>query len=360
MRIRAAIIGASFAKAAYLPALKTVRDVEILALASERLSSAKATAEAFDVPHAYDDWRKMLEEHAVDFVGIATPTIYHAPMALAALNVGAHVLCEKPMAMNAGEARQMLDTAEALKRLHLIGHELRFNPNRRKIRRLIAEGAVGQVRHVNIVNISASWGDPASRPMGDWWSMEETGGGRLGANGSHQIDLLRFWLGDLGAISGQLTTMVPNRTDKTSGTPWVATGDDQFSFTAEMKNGALASVFVSSAARHNIGNSVQIFGSDGTIKLADGDEKLLLARTGEDFQDVSETDPNAALPGIGKGIWNVSFVALMQETMGAIREKRPLKEGATFADGLKCQEAMDALRRSSKERRWVNFNYFGR
>jgi predicted dehydrogenase len=353
MTIRTAVIGASFAKAAYLPALATVDDVEVVAVASARLESAQAAAQAFGVPHAYDDWRAMLDKHPVDLVGIATPVIHHAPMTLAALDAGAHVICEKPMAMNSNEARQMLDKAEALGRVHLIGHELRFNPNRRKIKRLIADGTIGDVRHVNIVNISATWGDPASRPVNDWWSLAEMGGGRLGANGSHQIDLLRFWLGDVGAISGQVATLVPDRIGKNTGGPWTATADDQVSFTAEMKNGALASVFLSGAARHSIGNHVQIFGSEGTIMLADADEILRVARAGEEFQDMSEFDPNAALPGIGKGIWNVSFVGLIHEVTAAIREGRAPRAGATFADGLKNQQAMDAVRRSWAERRWI-------
>lgn len=352
--IKAAVIGASFAKAAYLPALKTIGDVEIVAVASARLDSAKATADSFGVPNAYDDWRAMLDKHPVDFVGIATPTIHHAPMTLAALDCGAHVLCEKPMAMNADEARQMLDRAEAQKRVHAIGHELRFNPNRRKIRDLIAAGVIGQVRHVNIVNISGTWGDPASRPAGDWWSLDEMGGGRLGANGSHQIDLLRFWLGEIGAVSGQLATMVADRIDKQTRQPWTATADDQVSFTAEMQNGALASVFISSAARHTIGNQTQIFGGEGTIKLADADEKLLVARAGEDFQDMSESDPNTNLPGVGKGIWNVSVVGMMREIIAAIREARAPRDAATFADGLQTQKVMDTIRRSSGERRWIN------
>jgi predicted dehydrogenase len=295
----------------------------------------------------------MLDRHPVDLVGIATPVIHHAPMTLAALDAGAHVICEKPMAMNAAEARQMLDRAEALGRVHLIGHELRFNPNRRKIRHLIAEGAIGTVRHVNIVNISATWGDPTSRPAGDWWSLAEMGGGRLGANGSHQIDLLRFWLGEIAAVSGEVRTLVPDRVDPRTGERWTATADDMVGFSAEMASGAVASVFLSGVARHNIGNSVQIFGSEGTIQLADRDERLLLARAGEDFQDVSETDPNATLPGIGKGIWNVSFVGLIQEVTAAIREGRPVHQGATFADGWRCQLVMDAIRQSSQERRWI-------
>ena len=83
---------------------------------------------------------------------------------------------------------------------------------------------------------------------------------------------------------------------------------------------------------------------------------MWLAKPGEDFVDVSESDANASLPGIGKGIWNVSFVGLMQEATAAIREGRRVQWGATFADGLKCQQAMDAIRLSSQERRWVALN----
>lgn len=356
MTIRVGTIGASFAKAAYLPALSTIDDVELVAISSARLSSAQSTADAFGIANVYDDWEKMIAEHAFDLVCIATPTIYHAPMAIAALKAGAHVLCEKPMAMNQDESLAMLETAESLNKIHIIGHELRFNPNRKKIKELIESGYIGDVRHVNIVNISGSWGDPASRPEGDWWSLESMGGGRLGANGSHQIDLLRFWLGDIGAISGQVATMVPNRIGKDTGNAWTATADDQSSFLAEMENGALCNVFMSGAARHNIGNHTQIFGSEGTILLSNDDEKLMVAKAGEDYVDMSIQDPNASLDGINSGIWNVSFVALMQELTAAIREGRKLLWGATFADGHQCQIAMDAVRQSSEQRRWIDLS----
>lgn len=356
MTIRVGTIGASFAKAAYLPALSIIDDVELVAISSARLASAQATADLFNIPNVYDDWEKMINEHELDLVCIATPTIYHAPMALKALNAGAHVLCEKPMAMNQSESANMLETAESLNKIHIIGHELRFNPTRKKIKDLIESGYVGDVRHVNIVNISPSWGNPASRPEGDWWSLESMGGGRLGANGSHQIDLLRFWFGDIGAISGQVATMVPNRIGKDTGNAWTATADDQSSFLAEMQNGALCTVFMSGVARHNIGNHTQIFGSEGTIMLSNHDEKLWIAKAGDEYEDASVSDPNAELEGINSGIWNVSFVALMQELTSAIRDDRKLTQGATFADGHQCQIAMDAVRQSSTERRWIDLS----
>ena len=353
MTIKVGIMGASFAKAAYLPALNTVDDTEVLAIASARLSSAQAAADAFGVPHAYDNWQEMLEKHEFDLVCIATPVIHHVSMVLAALDAGAHVLCEKPFAMNADETRQMLDKAKALGRLHIMGHELRFNPTRRKIRDLIADGAIGDVRHVNILNVSASYGDPTSRVENDWWGLAEMGGGRLGANGSHQIDLLRYWLGDVVGVSGEVRTIVPDRIGKDTGQSWTATADDQTNFTLKFTTGAIASVFISGAARHSYGNHTQIFGSEGTILISNNDEKLLLARAGEDFVDMSVSDPNADLPGINKGIWNVSFVALMEELCAAIREDRPLRDGATFADGHATQVVMDAVIESSRSGCWV-------
>ena len=361
MTIRTAVIGASFARDAYLPALANIEDAQVVALASARMSSAQAAADQFGIPQAYDDWRVMLDRHEVDLVCIATPTVHHgpqphAPMTLAALAAGAHVLCEKPMAMNAGEARSMLEAAEAGGKLHIIGHELRFNPNRRRIKALLEAGELGSIRHVNINSVSPMWGDPASRPAGDWWSLADMGGGRLGAAGSHTIDMIRWWLGDIGALSGQVATMVPQRTDANTGEAWQATADDQNSFMLEMQNGALVSVFMSGAARHGTGSTLYIFGSEGTISLADADERVLFARAGEDFVDLSESDPNACLPTVNSGIWNVSFVALMQELCAAIREERPLQAGATFRDGLKCQVALDGIRRSSAERRWLTLS----
>jgi predicted dehydrogenase len=353
MSIKVGVIGASFAKAAYLPALANIEDAEVVAVASARLESAKSAADAFGVPNAYDDWEKMLDNHELDLVGIATPPIYHAPMTLKALERGAHVLCEKPMSMNVDESRQMYETAEAHGKLHMIGHELRFNPTRQKLKSLLTEGAIGDIRFVTVVNISPSWGDPASRPFNDWWSDEAMGGGRMGANGSHQIDLIRWWFGDVGAINGDVRTLVPDRIGKDNGQPFTATADDFTQFQMEMQSGAVVNMVLTGAARHNIGNHVQIFGSEGTILLSNDDETLRVAKAGEPFEEMTFDDPNDGLPHVGKGIWNVSFVALMQELCGAIREGRKLEAGATFYDGLKTQEAMDAVRLSSVERRWI-------
>lgn len=354
--IKVAIIGASFARDAYLPAFAHIEGAEVVALASGRMESARRAAEPHGIGAVYDDWQAMLAEHSPDLVCIATPTVMHAPMTLAALAGGAHVLCEKPTAMNAGEARAMLDAARAAGRLHMIDHELRFNPTRARIAQMIHGGDLGEIRHVNVSNIGASWADPASRPKGDWWSDAAMGGGRLGANGSHQVDMLRWWLGEPASVVGQALTVVPDRTDKATGEGWTATADDLSHFTLEMVSGALAQVFMSGVAAANMGNETQVFGAKGTITLSNSDEKLYFAKAGQSFDEVALDVPDAALPGLNKGIWNVSVLGALRELCGAIADRRDLAQGATFVDGLRNQMVLDAVVASTASRRWEDLD----
>jgi predicted dehydrogenase len=350
------IIGASFARAAYLPALQLIDGVDITAIASMRLDSAKAAAEAFGIAHTYDDWRTMLERHRFDLVCIATPTVTHAPMTLAALDAGAHVLCEKPTAMNAAEARAMLERATALNRIHMIDHELRFDPTRRYVKQLLDDEAIGRIRHVTISSIGSGWADPASRLKDDWWSMADQGGGRLGANGSHQIDLVRWWFGEVAAVCGQVKTLVPQRRDKATGGTWTATADDFTQFTLELEGGVLVSVLISAIARHGLRNEVAIMGDEGTITLSGDTETLCVGRTGEALLRVPIENPLAGLPGVGEGVWNQGVAGALRELCNAIKDGRPLREGATFLDGLQNQRVIDAIKRSEIERRWVSIS----
>ena len=356
---RIGIIGASFARDAYLPAIALIEGAEAVAIASGRMESAQAAADAFGIPAAHDDWREMLQTHRPDLVCIATPTDMHAPMALAALDVGAHVLCEKPTAMDAGEARAMLEAAREKGRLHMLDHELRFDAVRQRVAEMIHAGELGEIRHANISNIGASWNDPATRPKGDWWSDASRGGGRLGANGSHQVDLLRWWLGEPASVMGQALTMVPHREDKATGEPWTATADDLSHFTLEMASGAVAQVFMSGVAANNIGNHTSIYGSKGTIELSNSDEILRFARAGQGFEEIPVDDPLEGIDGLEPGIWNRSVYPALRELTSAISEGRDLAQGATFLDGLRNQLVLDGVRESSRSRRWVELDMAG-
>lgn len=190
-------------------------------------------------------------------------------MSLAALAASRHVLCEKPMAMDASEAAEMLKRAESRGVLHVIDHELRFNPNRRKIKVLIDDGFIGRPRHALITVVGTARSDPA-HPW-TWWSDRSTGGGLLGAQGSHQVDLLRFWLGEIVAANGTIGTFVRER--PADGRTRSVTSDDFATFSLRFATGVVASVLLSSVASHGEGPRAELWGDEGSLRL-DGQERL--------------------------------------------------------------------------------------
>lgn len=350
--VRIGIIGTGFGQSAMLPGFRLAEGAEVVAICSGRRERAEAAARTHAIPLAFDNYREMLEHAALDLICVATPVASHAPMVLDAIGAGCHVLCEKPMALSAAEAEAMLMAARMAGIIHVIDHELRFNPTRLRIAELIATGYLGRVYYVSIRNVSALRADPAR--AWDWWSERARGGGALGASGSHQVDLLRWWLGEVDEVSGQLETFVRARPDPAQGGALrTVDSDDQFSFSARLRGGAQAHVFVSYVAHHGGFNQIEIHGERGSLVL-DHDERLWGRQAGAaDAEDLTLADPLAGSAGLAPSIWARSFAHLAAELVAAIREERAPRGTASFEDGLRCQQVLDAVRRSHEERRWV-------
>src|SRR5258708_40321766 len=208
--VRIGIIGAGFARSTQIPAFKACSDAQIVAIASARREHAEEVAREFGIEHVESDWRALVERYDVDLVSIVTPVATHCEMTLAALDRGKAVLCEKPMAMNADEARRMTERAREAGVLALIDHELRFLPGRLKMRELVRRGEIGKVRHATVTFRSDSRANP-ERPW-NWWSDIKQGGGALGAIGSHIIDGWRWLLEpDASDVCANLGTQVHER-----------------------------------------------------------------------------------------------------------------------------------------------------
>jgi predicted dehydrogenase len=350
--VRVGIIGTGFGQSAMVPGFRLADRAEVVAICSRRRERAEAAAQSHGIPLAFDDYHEMLARAQLDLVCIATPVATHAPMTLAAVAAGCHVLCEKPMAMTTVEAAAMLRAAEDAGIIHMIDHELRFNPTRARIAELIADRYLGRVYYAHIRNVSALRAD-SNQPW-SWWSDRSQGGGALGANGSHQVDLLRWWLGEIVAVSGQLETFVQRRPDPARPGEWrTVDSDDHFSFSAKFEGGAQAHVFVSYVAIHGGFNQIEIHGEAGSLVL-DHNDRLWGKRASMDTpEELTPPDPLDGVAGAPANVWARSFVHLARAFVAAIHEKRPLTRGATFADGLRCQQVLDAIRRSHNESRWI-------
>src|ERR1044072_7830244 len=226
--VRVGFIGAGFARRVQLPGLALVPGAKATAIASAHRANAEAVAREFGLAHVFADGADLARSPEVDLVVFSSTPDSHARFSIAALEAGKHVLCEKPMAIDAFEAAQMLEGAAARPdrpapvdhqlryepnprgrapfgasptpgaapppphRRAWTDHELRSEPNRRRVRELIRANAIGELRHIELSLKPYLRGD--GRPQAfdapwTWWSDAARGGGLLGAAGSHLIDL---------------------------------------------------------------------------------------------------------------------------------------------------------------------------
>ncbi|HQR37441.1 MAG TPA: Gfo/Idh/MocA family oxidoreductase [Blastocatellia bacterium] len=345
--IRIGIVGTGFAERVQMPGLAHVEGARLVAVSSGHRSSAERAARAFGIPNVCDDAAELASRDDVDLVIISSPPFTHASATLAALAAGKHVLCEKPMALNVGEADAMVAAADAVGVLSLIDHELRFNPTRRRARQLIAEGYVGTVRHVSAV-YRANIG--RRHQAFTWWYQTSTGGGLLGAVGSHVIDTCRWWLGEIADVDCTLRTFVAERPDAASGTMRRVESDDFASLRMRSASGVTIEASLSSVAPGPTEHRFEVVGSDGTLLL--DDERLTLTGWRDDrTEDLTEPDPARGLPGLINALWAPSFVNLAREIVTALRDGRTTVPGAaTFRDGRAVQVVLDEARASAARR----------
>lgn len=339
-RLRVGVIGTGFGSLVQIPAFRAHPRAEVVAVASGRPARAKAAAERFGISHAFDDYRELARAD-LDLVSITAPPHLHHPMALAALAARRHVLCEKPMALTRAEADAMVAAAERAGVVHAIDHELRFNPSRRKARALIAEGFVGRPRHVLATLVGERSNDPAR--AWSWWYDAGQGGGLLGAVGSHVIDLLRYWLGDIAAVAGTVETFVRERPDPDGKGRRAVTADDFTTFALRFASGAVGTVLLSVVTAQTRSMRVEVWGDEGTLVL--DDERLWGARRGAALEELTEPETLVPAPGMEYvPVWGLSFLRLVDHLVAAVLDGAPVAPAATFHDGREVQRVMDAIR----------------
>jgi predicted dehydrogenase len=357
-KIGVGLVGTGFARSAQAPAFSVCEGAELVAVCSGRFENAQRAAAEFNIKHACENYEQLLALDEVSLVVVSAPPYLHHPITMAALDAGKHVICEKPMAMNAEEAREMTSAAESRPaQLSIIDHELRFNPTWRRMKELVDDGFLGDLYHVNIT-IASGFRHSAQRPW-NWWSQKSAGGGLLGALGSHAIDAVRWLFGEVESVCGTVETAVTERKDPVSGEMKPNETDDYCAFMLKLagQDGRTAqgTVLLSALFASGGKNQVTVAGSKGTLVL-DGEETLSGALGyNHPFEDMSLGDRALEISVVPNNIWARSFYHLARETVQALREDRTeIAHAATFADGLRCQEVIDAVRRSNEGRRWVD------
>ena len=331
--IRVGFVGAGAnTRKHHIPKLRAQPGVVLVAVANRTKESGERVAREFGIPRVYDDWRDLMRAPDVDAVCIGTWPYVHCAITLAALDAGKHVLCEARMAMDAAEARRMLDGARRAP--HLIT-QLVPAPNTLEVdatlQRLVAEGYVGEVLAVEIRAIQGRFVDP-DEPL--HWRQDATVSGLNVMSMGIWYEALTRWLPPASRVMAVTKTAVPRRRDV--GGAWHDVRiPDHVDILATLVGGAVANLRFSSVTALAPPSEVWIFGTEGTLRLEVDARRLSGGRRGD--RERREI-PIPAERRIG---WRVE-----EEFVSALRGHEKITR-TTFEDGVRYMEFTDAVARSA-------------
>ncbi|CAD6238511.1 GSCOCG00008467001-RA-CDS [Cotesia congregata] len=333
---------------------------KIEAVWGRTLAEAEQVAKDLDIPFHTSRIDDVLLRKDVDLIFIMCSPSLHAQIAVKALGIGKHVVCDKPAGLSQSEALKMVRAAQYYPSLiSIVNHSLRFLPAFVKMKDALDDGYLGGP--VTVIDIRVQMGS-LLRNAYDWLCDDTMGGGILALVGSHVIDLI-FHL--LNQKASRVHAVVKTFTQTTSNINGIrrVTSPDFCSFQIELTGGTLVTATLSNHLQGQLTQEVLICGVNGHLLVRGGD--LYGCRNGQEeilyrdieclqncYPNVSDSIPRPYIKGLKK------MIEALREAFQPVEDKRgwikePVSQAATFEDGLYIQAVIDALRQSNKRREWT-------
>jgi len=344
---------------------------KLVAISGRSEASVFEAMKRFGYQKYYTDWRKMVEDPEVQLVDNGGPNDTHAEPSILAAKLGKHVLCEKPLARTAAEAKEMLEAVEKAGVKHMVAFNYRFVPAVRQIRNLIDQGALGQIYHFRAVYLQ-EWIMPHYNAP-KWWRMDKeiAGSGAIGDLGAHIIDLAHYLVGGMKSVAAMTRTFIPERPMPDGKGTGKVDVDDAFVAAVEFENGAIGTLESTRFAggRKNY-NCFEINGEKGSLRFnLERMNELEVFWIGEQpketqgFHTVMVTEgyhpwwgnwwPHGHIIG-----WEHTFVHEINHLLDCIvNDKQVGPHGATFEDGYRAAVICDAISESAQTKKHVDVKY---
>lgn len=339
-------------------------------------ASAAEAAQRYGFSESTSDWRKVVEHPDVQLVDIATPNHLHAEIALAAAAAGKHIICEKPLALSADEARKMYEAVRDAGIVHMVAYNYRRTPAVALAKRYLEEGALGRVLSFRGTYLQDWSADPNS-PLSWRFQRDVAGSGALGDIGTHVLDLARYLVGDVSAVSSMMATWVPDRPVVAGGVDRLGAAhagdsgprsavdvDDEFIAMLRFANGAIGTV---EATRNAYGRNnyltFELHGTEGSI-LFDYERRdelrVCFAKDGADRRGFRTVYTGPAHP-YGDGLWPIPALDIgygETKIIECFDLMSAIASGGTvspdFADGYQIELIAEAVARSAESGAWVD------
>ena len=337
--VKVGVVGTGFGGFTHLPAFQMCPNAEVIALCGRNEEKVDSLSKRFKIQHTFNDYISMLDMDEIDLITIALPPFLQYEYVDLAIDAGKHILCEKPFTLNSAEAEKLNSKINKSDLVGAVGYQMRFQKARQTIKNILEGGDLGRIIHINLAyGYSTRLKDNIHW---NWWSDKNLGGGVLNAMGSHQIDLLQWWFGDIKHVNGDLITCNETLFHPEIKREKQVTSDELVIGKLIFQNNIHASIVVSSVSIGWKTSSVEIYGTNGALFL-EGEEKLSMIRKTTARHDLTQKEELLSVPWISGSIWRSAFYRQVNDLVNSILNKTMYK-GATFDDGLKTRNIMDML-----------------
>ena len=330
--LRIGVIGAGGnTRKFHIPGLQKQKGVQIVAVANRSLASARKAAREFDIESAVATWEDIVYDDTIDAVCIGTWPYMHAPVTIAALEAGKHVLCEARMAMNSAEARAMLDVSRSNPTLvaQIVPAPLTFKFDR-AIAEMIGAGYIGDLISVDARVALGSQFPQTNTPV-HWRQQRELSGNNIMAMGIIYEGMMR-WVGPARSVQAVGQNVVKHRLGD-DGQRVAMTIPDHIDMICEMEQGGQMRLNVSSVVGHLPGLDINICGTEGTLRLSNASGDLKLEGGTRSSRKLTEVK----VPKSKQLFWRVE-----EEFVSAIRGREKIKF-TDFVTGVRYMEWTDAV-----------------
>jgi predicted dehydrogenase len=338
MPIRIGIVGAGAnTRDRHIPGFRAIDGVELVAVANRSRASGEKAAQQFEIPTVHDTWEQLIDDDEVDAIMIGTWPYLHAPVTLAALDAGKHVLTEARLAMDLHEAETMLAASREHPELvtQVVPAPFTFAVDR-TIQRLVLDGFLGDLLCVDIhVSDMRAGNSFLNREAPITWRQDRALSGLNVMTMGIWYECALRWTPGVSSVMARTRTVAPLRRDAESGQPRAATVPEHVAIIGDMLGGAVFQMTVSAVTGLAPPPEVWLFGTEGTLRYQQAGGRLSGGRRGD--TQLAEIE----VPDAERYAWRVE-----QEFIGAIRGEEPVTR-TSFADGVRYMAFTQAVAESA-------------
>jgi predicted dehydrogenase len=359
-RIRIGVVGANggtdrWGARAHLPAIAALEEAELVAVCTAHEETAKQAQHRTGARLAFWDYKEMLRSPEVDLVTVAVRIALHHPVVMVALDAGKHVFCEWPLALNAVQAEELDARARARGVVHAVGTQARFSPGIMYAKELMDGAFVGRPLFFHMTHFLSSAVQP--RPSHRWWSMRaEEGGGAILIACGHALDVVRWHLGEVVEVNGQVQTLVQETRFADTGEVVPVDAIDTVACMVRLASGVTGTVHVSNVCTQGSGFHLDVFGTEGRLSVESSSmvqyspAKVYGAQRSEALRELPVPPRLHTVPNLPAESQALQVAQLLRHFIGSVHTGSAFHPN--FGDAVGLHRMLEAVVRSSATGRW--------